>query len=96
MRDRLDAMDQEEDDEEDTSGPDPMGQLVGLLTNLLLPKTGAAPTAPVTGAERGHPSALQGERLDAIVNAIRNLHSDDPGTFAQYESALLNSYGKTG
>jgi hypothetical protein len=96
MRDRLDAIDQEEeDDEEDTSGPDPMGQLVGLLTNLLLPKAGPAATAPVTGAERGHPSSLQGERLEAIVNAIRNLHSDDPGTFAQYEQALLNSYGKT-
>jgi hypothetical protein len=38
---------------------------------------------------------LQGERLEAIVNAIRNLHSEDPGTFAQYESALLTSYGKT-
>lgn len=94
MRERMDAMQEEdEDEEEETAGPDPMGQLVGLLTNLLLPKAPA--DATVAGAERGHPSALQGERLERIVSAIRNLHKEDPGTFAQYETALLQTYGKT-
>ena len=67
-----------------------MGQLFTLLQGLLKP---TAP-APVAGTERGHPSALQGDRLDAIVNAVRNLHKQDPDTFAQYEAALLNTYGK--
>lgn len=91
LRERMEAEQEEEDDED--QAPDAMGQLVGLLTNLLLPK--AATDAPVAGAERGHPSALHGERLERIVTAIRNLHGQDPQTFAQYEQALLQTYGKT-
>jgi hypothetical protein len=90
VRDRLDAI--EDDDDEPEAPADGMGQLFTLLQGLLKPAA-----APVAGTpERGHPSALQGERLDAIIGAVRNLHRQDPDTFAQYEAALLANYGKTG
>ena len=93
-RERLDQMvDDEEDEEEEETPQDPMvGKLVELLTGVLLRPQAAG--APVTGTERGHPHALGGDRLDAIVAAIRNLHSQDPTTFSQYESALISTYGK--
>jgi hypothetical protein len=92
MREKMEAMeaDQEDGDEEE-DGQDTMGQLVNLLTGLLMPK---APADAVAGAERGHPSALQGQRMEQIMAAIKNLHAQDPQTFAQYEAALLQSYGK--
>lgn len=94
MREKMEAMeaDQEDGDEEEDDQDDSMGQLVKVLTGLLAPKTAAAD--PVAGAERGHPSSLHGQRIDRILEAIRNLHAQDPQTFAQYEAALLNSYGK--
>lgn len=94
MREKMEAMeaDQEDGDEEEDDQDDSMGQLVKVLTGLLAPKTAAAD--PVAGAERGHPSSLQGQRIDRILEAIRNLHAQDPQTFAQYEAALLSSYGK--
>lgn len=93
-RERLDAMESEEEEEEEEDAPqDPMiGKLVEMLTGILM-KPSPAP-APVTGTERGHPHALHGERLDAIIHAIRNLHSQDPSTFSQYEAALISTYGK--
>jgi len=104
MREKMEAMeadqedgdeeedDQEDGDEEEDDQDDSMSQLVKVLTGLLAPKTAAAD--PVAGAERGHPSSLQGQRIDRILEAIKNLHAQDPQTFAQYEAALLSSYGK--
>jgi len=92
VRERLDAL--EEDDDDEPQAPDTVGQLFTLLTVLLHPA--AAAPAPVAGTERGPASALQGERLEQIVNAVRNLHRQDPETFAQYEAALLSTYGKAG
>ena len=92
MREKMEAMEAEQEDDDDDAQDDSMGQLVKVLTGLLMPK--AAGADPVAGAERGHPSALQGQRMERILEAIRNLHAQDPQTFAQYEAALLNSYGK--
>jgi hypothetical protein len=93
-RERLDAMQMDDEEEEEDSPQDPMvGKLVEMLSGFLMRPTAGA-SAPVTGTERGHPHALQGERLEAIIQAIRNLHSQDPTSFSQYESALISNYGK--
>ena len=93
-RERLDAMQMDDEEEEEDVPQDPMvGKLVEMLSGFLMRPAAGAP-APVTGTERGHPHALQGERLEAIIQAIRNLHSQDPTSFSQYESALISNYGK--
>lgn len=89
MREKMEEMEADQDDDDDDNQQG-MGQLVKLLSGLLMPK---APEA-VAGAERGHPSALQDERMQNILAAIRNLHAQDPQIFAQYEAALLQNYGK--
>lgn len=88
-RERLDAM--EEDDEEDEDNGingTSVDSLVNLLTGLLMKK----PAAPITGTTSSG-TGLGGERLEAILEAIRNLHQSDPDTFAQYEQALISTYG---
>lgn len=96
-------LEQAAQDEREDGQADMMGKLLETITGLLVPK--AAPMAetdvPARGsvsgiptAERGHPSAMTNERMARILAAVKRLHEADPSAFAQYEHALLATYGK--
>lgn len=98
VRERMaqDAQDEDEDEDEEEATDPALAKLVDIIQGLLIPKAPAPGPAgePVQGAERGHPSALTKERMARILTAVRNLHTVDPATFAQYEAALLQTYGE--